>query len=124
MGLDRLGQEEYTEGGHPVAEFDRRHRALVCVRRGHPDVDDRNVRKVPIDGRDQVVGVGNGLADLDAGLCEQPGKAFPDQGRVVRDDYPHGSTASTRVPPPGRSSAESVPPRAATRSASPCSPRP
>ena len=71
---------------------------------------------------------GAGIADrghdLDSRLDEQPGQSLAQQGGVVRDHYPHGSTASRRVPPSAPGPTESRPPSAATRSDSPCSPLP
>ena len=71
--------------------------------------------------RRRVAGRGD---DVVPGVGEQAGQALPEQRGVLADHDAHGSTASTTVPRPAGLSTSSVPPAAATRSASPASPAP
>ena len=55
-------------------------------------------------------------------IAQQQHQPLPEEGRVLPDHDPHGSSTSRRVPSPGRLSSSMWPPWAAIRSASPASP--
>ena len=69
------------------------------------------------------LGVAGAPDHLVAGVLEQAGEALAQQHGVLGDHDAHGSSTAIRVPAPGGLSSASVPPWAATRSASPASPR-
>src|SRR5208282_1231441 len=69
-------------------------------------------------------GVGGAGHDREPGVFEHMGEPLPEQGLIFADHDPHGSSAPSVVPAPGRLSQRSRPPRASTRSASPRSPPP
>ena len=121
-GLDVLGEHEHAGAGCERRIFGRRARALVVVVGRHPHVDDREVRLVLADQREQRVGVARAADDLVAGVLEQPGEALAQEHGVLGDHDAHGSCTAIRVPAPGGLSMASVPPWAATRSACPAGP--
>src|SRR3954471_18234518 len=92
--------------------------------RGHPDVDDGDIRAMVGDGVGEARCVGQGGADVYARLGQQPGQTLAQQRRVVGDHDPHGSSASTIVPCGWFSVTRRHPRSAETRSARPCSPVP
>ena len=92
--------------------------------RRHADVDDRDVGLELGHEVEQRVGVARLAHDLEAGLAQEPRQALAQDQRVVGQDYPHGSSATRRVPAPGGLSTRRVPLRASTRSARPRRPLP
>ncbi len=115
-GLDVLGEQHDGQVGLPLAEVRGRAGAVVGAVRGHPDVDDREVRQLLLDDLDQRDRVRGPADHLVAGVLEQPGQALAEEGRVLADHDAHGSAASTSVPRPSGLATCSEPPRAATRS--------
>src|SRR6266508_3623464 len=96
LGADRLGGDQ----------------ALVGVGWRHADVDQRHVGVGQAHLAEQALGV-LGLADhLDASVAQEADDALAGEQDVVGDDYPHGSSARSRV-----GSTASLPSRAPTRSA-------
>jgi len=73
---------------------------VVGEGRRHAHVDHGDVRAVLDDRVDQRRGVPDGGDDVAAGLAEQAHQPFAQQHRVLGQHYPHGTTASTLVPPP------------------------
>jgi hypothetical protein len=72
--------------------------AVVGAVGRHPYVDDGQVRVGGLDGRDErrrVAGLGHNMV---AGVDEQCGEAFAEEGGVFPYHDPHGRTASIRVP--------------------------
>src|SRR6478735_5251482 len=108
----------------PLTQLDGSYGPFMGVRRRHPDVHDGNVGPVLLDRVDERTGITDRGHHLDSRLDEQAGQSLSQQRGVVRDHYPHGSTASRRVPPSAPGPTESRPPSAATRSDNPCSPLP
>src|SRR4029453_6223204 len=87
--------------------------ALVGVGRWHADVDQRHVGTGQADLVEQAAGV-LGLGDhLDVGVLQEADDALAGEQGVVGDDYPHGSSARSRL-----GSTVSWPSRAPTRAAS------
>ena len=74
--------------------------ALVGVRRRHADVDDRDVGLVGAHLAQQLVGVAGLADDVEARVLEQARDARAQQHRVLGEDYAHGISALTVVPPP------------------------
>ena len=64
----------------------RRSEAFVGVRRGHPNVDKRDVRLVGPDLEQQVGGGAAAAHDLEALVLEQARDPLTQQHRVVSDD--------------------------------------
>ena len=73
-------------------------------------------------GLDATLGVPLGRGDLVPGLGEQPGQALAQQDGILRDHYPHGSSAAMIVGPPAGDSTDSRPSTPDTLSARPDSP--
>ena len=73
----------------------------VCVGR-HADVDDGDVGHVGVDLVEQLVRGADLRRDLDPGAGQDRGDPLADEDAVVRDHDPHGSSAMTVVPAPGR----------------------
>ena len=107
-----------------VADLGRGAQALVGVRRGHADVDDRDVGLVGADLAQQVLAVARLGDHLEARLLEQARDALAQQQAVVGQDYAHGTSALTVVPSPGGEWTSRRPSRAARRSARPRRPVP
>jgi hypothetical protein len=80
---------------------------------GGADIDQRHIRAGQAHLAEQTLGVLGLGGHLDAGIAQQPDDALAGQQDVVGDDYPHGSSARSRV-----GSTASLPSRAPTRSAS------
>src|ERR671918_67068 len=70
------------------------------------------------------VEVGGGAGDVEAGSLEDECQALAHQGLVLADHYPHGTSATSRVPRPGGLSTRRFPPSASMRSSIPRSPAP
>ena len=75
--------------GKPARISPRSHEPFVGVRRGHPDVDDRDRRLVHGDVTEQVVGVVGLGDDVEARFAEQPHDSLPEEDRVLRDHDRH-----------------------------------
>ena len=119
-----LRQHEDADSRVPLPDLLRRLEAFVRVGRRHPDVHDRHVRRVRAHLEHQLVGV-RGLADdLEAGVGEDAGDAFPEEDGIFGEDYAHGISARILVPSPGRLTIPRRPSRASTRSARPRRPEP
>src|SRR5262245_39954696 len=106
------------------SDLPRRDQSLVAVGRWHADVDDRHVRRIVRDERDEVRCGADRADHVDALLRPQAGEAFSDEEGVFGDDHAHGIAASTRVPRPGGLSITRCPSSASTRSRNPLIPVP
>ena len=122
--LHPLGQDEHADVRPAVADHQGRAQPLVGEGGRHPDVDDDRVRAVRGDRAQELLPVALGRGHLVPGLGEQPGQPLPQQHGVLRDHYPHGSSAAMIVGPPDGDSTESRPSTPDTRSASPERPGP
>ena len=95
-----LGQDENANGG-PVFGADRLGGAqpLIGVGRGHPDVDDRHVRKEISDGLQEGVRIADLGHHLESLIREEPSDPFADEDRVVGQDEPqrHRRSTSARI---------------------------
>jgi hypothetical protein len=112
-GLDVLGQEKDANLWVLGADRLGGDQALVGVGGRHADVDQRHVGAGQADVVEQALGV-LGLGDhLDTGVAQQADDALAGEQDVVSDNYPHGSSACSRV-----GSTANRPSRAPTRSAS------
>ena len=80
--------------------------ALVGVRGRHADVDDRDVGVLLADRGEELRGIAGLGNDLESGLGEQAGHAFPHEDRIVRDRDPerHGTGINARIAGPDSSS--------------------
>src|SRR6476619_2548234 len=107
-----------------LTELLRQPCALVGLRRRHPDVEHGDVRLELVDPAAKLVCVARLRDDVEPALCQHPCQPLAEEHGVVRDHDAHGISARTCVPPPAAVSIVSWPPRASTRSASPCSPEP
>jgi hypothetical protein len=74
---------------------------------------------VRVDRGEQRVGVAGRAGHLDAGVAEQAGQPLSQQRRVLGEDHPHGSLATTVVPAPVGPHMVVRPPTATTRSRMP-----
>ena len=117
--LDPLGQDEHAGVRPAVPDHQGRAQALVGEGGRHPDVDDDRVRALRVDRAQELLGVALGRGHLVPGLGEQPGQPLAQQHGVLRDHYPHGSSAAMIVGPPDGDSTESRPSTPDTRSARP-----
>src|SRR5439155_24103547 len=121
---DVLREHQDAETGLPRAQQDRGAQPVVGVAGRHPHVDHGDVGLVRAHLSHEVLGVA-GLPDhLEPRVLEQHHDALPQEYGVLCNDYPHGISARTTVPPPWGLSMRSDPPSAATRSESPLSPVP
>ena len=87
----------------------------AAVRRGHADVDDRDIGFLGDHEGHQPVRVSRLADDLEPLVREQACDALPEERRVVAERDPDGAHASgieavTTVPPPVRAAAVNVPP--------------
>ena len=94
--LDMLGQDEDADGC-PMLRADRLRgaKALVGVGRRHPDVHDRDVRKVLAGRPQEVVGVADLSDHLEARVDQDARDAFAHEHGVVGKDEPQGHPRST-----------------------------
>ena len=122
--LDRLGQQQQSHVGPVLPQPTGGLGSLARPGRRHPHVDYGNVGSQPFHRLLQGGRVTYGRDHLDTGFLEQAGQALAPKRRIVGDHDPHGSPASTRVPPEAVALTPSWPPTASTRSARPRSPRP
>ncbi len=76
--------------------------ALVGVRRRHPYVDDREVRAVLGDGHEERLRVGGRGNDVEALTAQHQAQPFAQQGVVLGDHDPHGSSTLSSVGPSER----------------------
>src|SRR5437762_2784133 len=98
--LDVMGKEEHAYLWMLVPNLLRGDEPLVCVRRRHADVDDRDVWSFEPDLPQQGRGI-LGLGDhVNVRAFEQSYDPLPSQHRVLGDDYAHGISA--RVVPSSR----------------------
>ena len=88
-GLDVVREDHDADARMAVAHRAGRDEPLLGVRRRHPDVDDRDVRRVRVDGRDELVGVRRLGDDVEARAAQQRGDPLADQQAVVGDDDAH-----------------------------------
>jgi hypothetical protein len=88
-----MREKEDADVGMLGADPLRGDEALICVGRGHADVDDRGVRSlhsnVPHEGG-SVFGLSN---DVDTCLLERADDPLAGEHRVLGDDYTHGISA-------------------------------
>ncbi len=106
------------------ADLESRRQALHGLRRWHPDVHDRDVRRQPPYGVEQGLRVTDLRDHVEPLQAQELRDPCPEQSTVVGQDYAHGRSTSIRVPPPCGLTTVSVPPVARTRSASPANPDP
>jgi hypothetical protein len=99
-GLDVLGQEQHPDTGATGLELARGPSSLVGVRRGHADVEDHQVRSLPVGHVDDGAGVTQRCHHVVPAVGEQPGEPLPEQNLVLDDHDTHGSSAVIRVPRP------------------------
>src|SRR6266540_309471 len=123
-GLDVLGKQHDAEVGVAVTQDPGGAGSIVGAVGRHPYVDDGKVGTVSVDLREQAGCVGRLSGDGVAGVDEQPGETFSEEGGVLADHDTHGRTASIVVPPPRGLVTVRSPPCAPTRSARPASPEP
>src|SRR5439155_13420514 len=90
----------------------------------HADVDHTDIRYPRIYRLDQARCVLRLRHDIESSFAKDACQALTDQHGVIGKYHPHGSSATTRVPPPGGLTTASAPSRAATRSLNPGSPLP
>src|SRR5271170_514154 len=117
--LHPLGQHEHADLGPAVAHHQGGAQAFVGERGRHPYVDHYRVRGVLGHGAQEPLGLARDRGDLVAGLGEQPGQPLAQQYGILRDDYPHGSSAAMIVGPPTGDSTDNRPSTPDIRSASP-----
>ena len=122
--LDVLGQHQDGQAGDLAAGVERGAQALVGERRRQPDVDHGDVGPLLADRREQVGGVVDGGADLEAAGLEHPRQALPQEEEVFGDDNAHGISRVAMVGPPGGLVMVSVPSKAASRRSMPARPLP
>ena len=122
--LNVLREHQHADGGMSIPDGPSRHEPLVAMLGRHPDVDDRNVRSLSVDEREQAVRVGGLTRDVEPPLGQEASETFPEQQRVVGERYAHGSSAVSAVPRPAELSMLSRPSSEATRSESPRRPVP
>src|SRR4029450_12137747 len=112
-GLDVLRQDQDADLGMLSPDGLGGDQALIGMGRRHADVDQGHVRAGQAHLGEQALGV-LGLGDpLDAGVAQQPDDSLAGEHGVAGHDYPHGSSAWSRVDSTAR-----LPSRAPTRSAS------
>jgi hypothetical protein len=122
--LNVLREHEHPHAGVGVPNPPSRADSLVLERRGHSNVDHREIGLVLADRGPKAVGVLRSRHHLVPGVFEKPAEALSQQDLVLGDHDSHGSSATTTVPPPAGLSTVRVPPRAATRSVMPARPEP
>lgn len=96
----RTAKDQHGQTWPNPAGLDRGAQALVGEGGRQPDVDDRDVRRIDLDGLGEGVGVLSDGDDLEAGVAEQQAETFGEDRVVLEDHYSHGRITSTVVGPP------------------------
>src|SRR5580704_9647656 len=92
------------------------------MRGRHADVHERDVWVGVADACEKRLAVGDPRDDLNAVFGQEQRDTFADERGVVGDHDPHGSSATTIVPPAGSLRIAMVPSSASIRSRNPASP--